>query len=125
MATVIKLCNQLQKHKEKPEIAAYLEQFETEWQTLVSGELLKSNTTNNRSLGGQQPRSNAADDDDDSNSYEVNMERIMAKFTNFNSSQSQDASQDDDDEEEEEDKAEEFTGHQEEDDAPDFSHLED
>jgi hypothetical protein len=90
----------------------------------VSGELLKSNTTNNRSLGGQQPRGNAADDDEDPNSYEVNMERIMAKFTNFNSS-SQDSNQDDDDEDEEEEKGEEFTGHQEEEDSPDFSHLDD
>jgi hypothetical protein len=91
MATMVKICNQLQKHKDKPEIAAYLEQFQADWQTLVNGELLKSNTTNNRSLGDVLTRNHATEDDDDSNSYEVNMERIMAKFTNFNSSQSADS----------------------------------
>jgi hypothetical protein len=36
---------------------------------------------NNKNLGGQQPRSGFNDGDDDDNaSYEMNMEKIMARF---------------------------------------------
>lgn len=43
------------------------------------------------------------DDDDDSKDYEMNMEKIMAKFTNFSSSMADRSnnSQDDDDEDDE------------------------
>jgi hypothetical protein len=44
----------------------------------------RSNDLNNKSLGGQQPRG-STDDDENENHYEVNMEKIMARFTNFTS----------------------------------------
>ena len=44
------------------------------------------------------------DDEDESNQYEVNMEKIMARFSNFNSVLSQSKDNTDDDDEEEEDK---------------------
>ena len=46
-------------------------------------------------------------DEDDTNHYEVNMEKIMARFTNFNQLITSTNSNNDDDEEEEEDKKEE------------------
>jgi hypothetical protein len=42
------------------------------------------------------------DDDDDNKDYEMNMEKIMAKFTNFNTSMSNRSNATDDDDEEEE-----------------------
>ncbi len=42
------------------------------------------------------------DEDDDSKDYEMNMEKIMAKFTNFSTSMSNRSNNNDDDEEEEE-----------------------
>lgn len=57
------------------------------WRYFVEGELLKSNETNNKNLGGQQPR-NPIDEDDAEKDYEMDMEKIMAKFSSFNSSQS-------------------------------------
>ena len=70
----------------------------------MEGELKKSNDTNNKNLGGQQPR-NSMDEDDNDKDYEVNMEKIMAKFTNFNASMSNrsSSSNDNDDDEEEDD----------------------
>jgi hypothetical protein len=47
------------------------------------------------------------DDDDADNHYEVNMEQIMKRFTNFNSMVSSSSSNQDDDEEEDDDKKEE------------------
>lgn len=45
------------------------------------------------------------DEDDDNKDYEMNMEKIMAKFTNFSSSMASmsNNSQDDEDDEEDED----------------------
>ena len=85
---------------------AYLENGEwaDEWQKFVDGELRRSNDTNNRNLGGQQPR-NSMDEDDQEKDYEMNMEKIMAKFSNFNSQMSNrsSASSNDNDDEDEED----------------------
>ena len=46
------------------------------------------------------------DDVDEDNAYEVNMEKIMARFSNFNSVMSQKSDADDDDEEDEDTKHE-------------------
>lgn len=106
MALVIKTANLIQKHKDSPEVRDYLEKssFSGEWRQFVEGELKKSNDTNNKNLGGQQPR-NSMDEDDNDKDYEVNMEKIMAKFTNFNASMSNrsSSSNDNDDDEEEDD----------------------
>lgn len=87
MAVVTKVSNLLQKNIDKEEIKAYLETVEG-WTNYVEEELKKINDTNNRNLGGQQPRQNNMDDDDNDQNYEVNMEKIMARFSNFNSMQS-------------------------------------
>jgi hypothetical protein len=78
-------------------------EFAADWQIFVEGELRRSNDTNNKNLGGQQPRGSIDGDDDDTNSYEMNMEKIMAKFTSFSSSMSDKSKNDKDDEEEDED----------------------
>jgi hypothetical protein len=98
MATVIKLANLLNKHSDKIEVKEYLETLGEDWKVFVDGELKTSNTLNTRSLGGQQPR-NINDDDEDNNQYEVNMEKIMARFTNFNSVMSSDNSNNEEEDE--------------------------
>jgi len=103
MALVTKLGNLIQKFKENPEVSKYLNSLpnQDEWKQFVEGELKRSNETNNKNLGGQQPRS-SMDEDDDSKDYEMNMEKIMAKFSNFNTGMSNKSNNDDDEEEEEE-----------------------
>lgn len=98
MAAVIKLANLLQKHKQKEEVQKYISEF-SDWQSFVDGELDQTNKTYNRSLGGQQPRSTLDDDEGDS-SYETNMEKIMARFANFNNLSSNESNDDDDNKEE-------------------------
>eukprot|EP00347_Sterkiella_histriomuscorum_P022039 403331901 len=107
MALVIKTANLFQKSRETfEEVREYLESssFSGDWAAFVEGELKKSNDTNNRNLGGQQPRT-SMDEDENEKDYEMNMEKIMAKFSNFNASMSNRSSSsntDNDDEEEEE-----------------------
>lgn len=84
MAVFIKISNLIQKNADKEDIKQYLDTVEG-WKEFVEGELKKSNETNNRSLGGHQPRPPNNEEDDNDNNYEVNMEKIMARFTNFNS----------------------------------------
>jgi hypothetical protein len=83
MATVIKIGNIIQKHASKQEVSAYLTTLGEDWKDFVSGELKRSNDTNNKSLGDQRVR-NSMDDEDNDKDYEMNMEKIMAKFSNFN-----------------------------------------
>lgn len=90
MALVTKLANLLLKHKESsPEVQSYLTNLADpeEWRRFVEGELKRTNDTNNKNLGGQQPRS-SIDEEDGDKEYEMNMEKIMAKFSNFNNSMS-------------------------------------
>ena len=104
MAIVVKIGNLLVKNKEKAGVAEFLASLEDPlvWKQFVEGELLKSNETNNKNLGGQQPR-NPIDDDNDDKDYEMNMEKIMAKFSNFNSNMSnkENSSQSEEDDEDE------------------------
>lgn len=75
-----------------------------DWQFFVEGELKKSNEVNNKHLGGQQPRHGIKEEDDSDTHYEVSMEKIMQRFSNFNSiisSNSQDDDEDEDDKKEE------------------------
>jgi hypothetical protein len=108
MAVVTKIGNLLNKYSEKPELVTYLESdnLAEDWKNFVKGELANSNERNNRNLGGHQPRSSVGDDDDADNHYEVNMEQIMKRFTNFNSMVSSSSSNQDDDEDDEDDKKE-------------------
>ena len=118
MATVIKIANLIQKNKDKEEVADYIKENEEEWQKFVDGELKRSNEANTRSLGGQQPRTSMGDEDDSEKDYEMNMEKIMAKFSNFNAvlSQKENAASNEDDEDIEEDKEEFTRGNEEEED---------
>jgi hypothetical protein len=75
------------------------------WSAFVEGELRSSLDRNALNLGGQQPRGSVGDDDDADNHYEVNMEQIMKKFTNFNSQASSASSNQDEDEAEAEEDA--------------------
>lgn len=103
MALITKVSNLLEKNKDKPEIQEYLSTI-PEWQDYVQGELKKSNENNDKSLGGQQPKQAMGDEDEGDNNYEVNMDKIMARFSNFNSIVSSNSKDDDEDEEEEEKK---------------------
>ena len=79
-----------------------------DWKSFVEGELKRTNELNNRSLGGQQPRHSIDDTEDADNHYEVNMEKIMARFTNFNQLITSSNSNADDDEEEDDKKEEDL-----------------
>lgn len=83
MAVVTKLANLLTSHCDKQDVKEYINSLGEEWKEFTQGELKKTNDTNNRSLGGQQPR-HSMDEEDNDNHYEVNMEKIMARFSNFN-----------------------------------------
>ena len=101
MAAVIKIGNVITKSKEsKEEVLAYIQSLGDDWKQFSDGEFKRSNETNNRSLGGQQPRSSMGDDDGNDGDYEMNMDKIMAKFSNFNSMSASKANNDDDEEEE-------------------------
>jgi len=120
MAPVVKIANCLIKNDSKEEVREYLVSQGEEWTLFVDGELKKSNETNNRSLGDQRIR-NSIDDDDNDKDYEMNMEKIMAKFSNFNSkSQSKSSLNNDDDDDDEDDTIEE-DNHKEEENTDDSS----
>lgn len=106
MASVIKLGNILAK-TDKEEVKEFLTSQEV-WKPFVEGELRRSNERNNKSLGGHQPRHSMGEEDDNDNQYEVNMEKIMARFTNFNQLINNSNSGNDDEEEDEENKKEEL-----------------
>ena len=112
MAFVIKIANMIQKHADgKSDVKEYIEskifyiQFLTfflglgeSWTEFLNNELKASNELNSKNLGGQHPRPAVEEDDNDTN-YEVNMEKIMARFSNFNSMSSASSvnNEDDDD----------------------------
>lgn len=84
MAAVTRLANLVNKHvSTNSDVKEYTDRLVNEWSNFVDNELKKSNDTNNKSLGGQQPR-HSMDDDDNENHYEVNMEKIMQRFSNYN-----------------------------------------
>lgn len=101
MAAVIKVANVINKQKEsKDEVLSYIQSLGDDWKQFIDGEFKRSNEINNRSLGGQQPRSSMGDEDGGDNDYEMNMDKIMAKFSNFNAMSASKASNDDDDDDE-------------------------
>ena len=99
MAVLTKVANMLQRNQDKEDIKTYLESVEG-WQQYSEEDLKKINEVYNRSLGGQQPRQSNADEEENDNNYEVNMEKIMARFTNFNQIQSNSSNQDEDEDDE-------------------------
>ena len=93
MALVVSVSNKLVKRTEQVGVAEtdkqeditiinYLDNVQ-KWRDFVDGELKKSNENNKRTLGGSVRRGSDDEEKDDSN-YDVQMEKIMARFTNFN-----------------------------------------
>ncbi len=76
--------------------------------------MASSNEKNNRTLGGTS-KSIDIDDDKEDNSYEVQMEKIMARFTNFNQILIQNPTNDDDDDDDDQTQDEKDEGHDEDD----------
>lgn len=72
------------------------------WKDFVSGELEKSNKKNKRTLGGTT-RAPEDDPNDDETGYDVQMDKIMARFNNFDQIITHGSSNDDDDEDSDED----------------------
>jgi hypothetical protein len=68
-----------------------------QWKAWVDGELKKSNENYKRALGGSVGSRLSEEDDKDDNNYDVQMEKIMARFTNFNQILSSGGGQDEDD----------------------------
>ena len=102
MAVVVKIANLILKNKDKEGVSDFLASIpdQEEWKAFIEGELKRSNDTNNKNLGGQQPR--PMDDENDEKDYDMNMEKIMARFSNFNSSMSNRESSNEDEEDEDE-----------------------
>jgi len=68
-----------------------------QWKAWVDGELKKSNENYKRALGGSVGSRLSEEDDKDDNNYDVQMEKIMARFTNFNQILSSGGGQEEDD----------------------------
>lgn len=110
MGLIISVSNKLMTRynsddKEKPEdtvVIEYLDSCGEEWRQFVDDEFKKSNENNNKTLGGCSTKQ-SDDQDDDTGGYDVQMEKIMQRFTNFNQILSQTSGNDDDDEEDEDD----------------------
>jgi hypothetical protein len=82
-----------------------------DWKSYIDGEYKKSNENNKKTLGGCT-RNNMSEDNDENGegNYDVQMEKIMQRFTNFNQILSETSGQDDDDEDEDEDASEYIKG---------------
>lgn len=112
MALVIQISNKLQKKYEVTEraeidtaVVDYLDGVGEEWREFVDKELKSSNENNNKTLGGCTTRNNMSEEEDEKedSSYDVQMEKIMARFSNFNQILSQTSGNDDDDDDDDED----------------------
>jgi len=111
MGLVISVANKLQKKyetdaekpdEEDPIVTEYVESAGEEWRAFVDGELKTSNENNNKMLG-KCNRAMSESENEDSSSYDVQMEKIMARFSNFNQILSNNSGNDDDDDEDEDD----------------------
>lgn len=99
MAVVIDVANKMVKRTEQPGAAStvdaaqaqedmtvinYLDTVQ-EWKAFVEGELSKSNKKNNKTLGGSsRPSDDDNQDDEGEINYDVQMDKIMARFNSFN-----------------------------------------
>ena len=82
-------------------VVDYLDSAGEEWKDFIDNELKNSNEKNNKTLGGSSASNKTDEEDDkDENSYEIQMEKIMARFTSFNHILSQGSSPDDDEDDE-------------------------
>lgn len=122
MALVINIANKLQKKYEANStdnsdqgVYEYLDSVGEEWRAFCDDELKKSNENNSKTLGGCTSRKDEEEDENNDSSYDVQMEKIMARFTNFNQILSQNSGNDDDDDEEEEDNNDDSNNYDEDD----------
>ena len=99
MAVVIDIANKMVKRTEQPGAAStadaaqvqedmtvinYLDNV-TEWKNFTENELSRSNKKNNKTLGGSsRPTDEDNQDDDGEINYDVQMDKIMARFNSFN-----------------------------------------
>lgn len=94
MNLTIQVSNQLKKRTEAPKegetdktedtvVVNILDGAGEEWRAFVDGELKSSNDNNAKNLGGSTTK-NDKDSENEDNNYDVQMEKIMARFTNFN-----------------------------------------
>jgi len=94
MNVVIQISNQLRKRNEAAKegeadktedkvVQDILDGAGEEWRAFVDGELKSSNDNNAKNLGGSTTK-NDKDSENEDNNYDVQMEKIMARFTNFN-----------------------------------------
>lgn len=101
MAVVIDIANKMVRRTEQPGAAStnntdttqvqedmtvinYLDNV-TDWKSFVEGELSKSNKKNNKTLGGSsRPSEDDKEEDDNEINYDVQMDKIMARFNSFN-----------------------------------------
>lgn len=111
MALVIEVTKKLQNKYEGSDenkdtvIADYLDKIGgEEWRAYIDDEYKKSSENNNKTLGGCT-RNNMSEDNDENgeSSYDVQMEKIMQRFSNFNQILSEQNGNDDDDDDDEED----------------------
>lgn len=118
MALVISVATKLQARYDGTDenkdqvVADYLDEAGgEEWRAFVDDELKKSNENNNKTLGGCTRNSASEDNDEGENSnYDVQMEKIMQRFSNFNQILSETSGQDDDDDDEDEEQNEYIKG---------------
>jgi len=114
MALVISVSTKIQTNYDNKDqvVNDYIENVGgEEWKNFVDNELAKSNENNNKTLGGCTRNPNNDDNDEGGEgSYDVQMEKIMQRFTNFNQILSETAGQDDDDDDEDEDTQEYIKG---------------
>lgn len=110
MALVIEVTKKLQAKYESNEenkdtvIIEYIDAVGgEEWRAFIDDEYKKSTENNNKTLGGCT-RNNMSEDNDENgeSSYDVQMEKIMQRFSNFNQILSEQSGNDDDEEDEDE-----------------------
>lgn len=93
MGLVVNVSNKLVKKfkgsTNKPEdatVVEYLDNVGEEWRAFVDDELANSNTNDNKTLGGStKPDDGGSEGGDDPNNIDDQMEKIMQRFSNFNS----------------------------------------
>jgi hypothetical protein len=108
MGLVIAVSTKLQTRydpvdKEKPEDTVAREYLDTcgeEWRQFVDDEYKRSTENNNKTLGGCSTKQ-SDNENEEEGGYDVQMEKIMQRFTNFNQILSQTSGNDEDDDDDE------------------------
>lgn len=100
MPFVISLSNQIQKLDDMKEAR----EGQEGWDTYANHQLKLSNTLNNRSLGGHQPKNPfGQEEEQEESSFELNMEKLFARFQNYQTQYNTSGNSEEDQVEEEQD----------------------